>query len=406
MHIFSVGQDEKKKFKLEPFSRISALSAVAVRVTRSTVRDLLVLGANHNLCLLIHGLQEVPLSLDICDGLGPVSPITALRPWSQTRAILTFEDGKETAFHVDLIPSDQLTRECLEILALVLPAELFFQFHHSFLLEWSLKRFAPSGDVEFTVLSNILYSLFSIEATRPPSEDDAWVRLGSSQSHFRGSEDPAMRFLNPPPSRKANVASGISKSRAMVAPILSAFHHLAESHRLKIDRLDSLFKLVPVICHLAVQVRPEWVDYWRRLVPGAVPNWPTQENIGMQPTLHGCSPHGSASFQMSKHLTTAFLCGLQTRPPFFSVELHRPTSFHHGSAHKTLLVDSEYLHHMPLAMLILSSTYGNSAHCIVALLIPACHNPRSAQKTQFLLWLAQTWEHHFWMPFLLVLQLR
>ncbi|TFK69815.1 hypothetical protein BDN72DRAFT_839974 [Pluteus cervinus] len=272
MRIFSIGVGGGA-FKISPVAELPARSVVSISATRRLVRDLLVLKPDRTLSLYTHGLHELPLVLG---GERPLEATPAiLQSNVQSRALIALTDGRQKLIHLNLLPRDQLTKECLELLALILPHELYFDLHCSFLSEWSQMALPTSEAAEFNTLSQNLYRLLSLASTSTPTDDDNWSRLGASASHLRLSEDPAIRRLKRPPSRLPTVTQTPGKPHAMIAPVLFALHNLAESYRLVLDRFASLFKLVPVICCLALQIRPEWADYWRRLTPNALSSWPT-----------------------------------------------------------------------------------------------------------------------------------
>ncbi|KAJ7050909.1 hypothetical protein C8F01DRAFT_1343574 [Mycena amicta] len=62
--------------------------------------------------------------------------------------------------------------------------------------------------------------------------------------------------------------------KTLLAPILYAMHSMAEDLRLRIDHYKDLCRLAPVICRIALVVRPEWADYWKHLCPDAMTGWP------------------------------------------------------------------------------------------------------------------------------------
>jgi anaphase-promoting complex subunit 1 len=40
-------------------------------------------------------------------------------------------------------------------------------------------------------------------------------------------------------------------------------------------------RFAPVLCRIALAIRPEWADYWKRLVPDAISSWPSPITSGM-----------------------------------------------------------------------------------------------------------------------------
>ncbi|KAJ3806574.1 hypothetical protein F5876DRAFT_80552 [Lentinula aff. lateritia] len=66
--------------------------------------------------------------------------------------------------------------------------------------------------------------------------------------------------------------------------VLYTLHTLAEGMRLLVDRYPLLMRLAPVICRIAMYIRPEWADYWRRMCPDAMFSlpWPSSATAAVQ----------------------------------------------------------------------------------------------------------------------------
>ncbi|KAJ7226307.1 hypothetical protein C8J57DRAFT_1731072 [Mycena rebaudengoi] len=283
--IFSVYGGADNTIKLESVTDLPALAAIPLQITRNNVWDLLVLKPDHQLVVLTHGIQELPLSVNLVDpdrntmdvDFSFGQSIVGLKSELSQFATLVLASGKEQRVRIDLVPTDYLTSQTLHILALSLPADVFFALHRAFLEEWSSQGLRTSDSIEFDCLTKALCSLFGLSvAVVPPSEGNFWVTLAASPSHDRFRDDPALRHLRRPPllCNHPNRPPNPSQFRTLLAPILFALHTLGEDLRLVVDHYAALTQLVPVICAVAMVIRPEWADYWKRLCPDAMTVWP------------------------------------------------------------------------------------------------------------------------------------
>ncbi|KAJ7046863.1 hypothetical protein C8F04DRAFT_1023816 [Mycena alexandri] len=296
--LFSVYAGSENTLKLKYVSNTPALGAVSVRVTRRSVWDLLVLKPTHELVVLTHGTKQLPIAVEVKvydpdEGSMDVEPqpvdgevqVVGIKHETFHSATLVFEDDRqrrhEQAVCFDLVPSDYLTSQTLQILALALPEDVFFELHRNFLENWSLRGFRTSDGIEFDSLTLALCSTFELRRPQDPTPNgDLWSALANSPSHDRFREDPALRGLSRPITPLHQHAIGAEivppspKRKALLAPVLYALHTLAEDLRLSIDHYQALTKLAPVICTVALVIRPEWADYWKRLCPDAMAGWP------------------------------------------------------------------------------------------------------------------------------------
>ncbi|KAJ3566722.1 hypothetical protein NP233_g6827 [Leucocoprinus birnbaumii] len=91
------------------------------------------------------------------------------------------------------------------------------------------------------------------------------------------------------------------KPSKLLSPMLYALHTYAEYLRLVVPRFEDLVKLVPLICRLALEVRPEWADYWQRLVPDPAGEWPIATTSGEQMFLHPSANKQLISIPLTIH---------------------------------------------------------------------------------------------------------
>ncbi|KZT04675.1 uncharacterized protein LAESUDRAFT_657451 [Laetiporus sulphureus 93-53] len=280
--------------------RLEAVSISSVRATRELIQDLLIVKLNGKMSLLTHGLRELPLSIstDVPKGASEKEgyretpcltarplincPIISVSDPIESTVTLTFANRASVRIVLDLMPRDLLTRQCLLMLAMVIPADEFFALHSNFLRRWAAKGQDLSFGVSFACLVSALYEVFELETEPAPRQiypaitPGPWLQIHKTSSAFRFREDPILRKLRPPPSVQpaTTLPRPKCKPRNLIAPILIALHNVAEDMRLMIHRYRDLLKLVPVVCRVAMHVRPEWADYWKRLCPDAMENWP------------------------------------------------------------------------------------------------------------------------------------
>ncbi len=275
--IMPLVKHEHETLGIEPCMCLSATSVAPIKATRPTVLDLLVLKADGSLGLLTHGLSELPLTLVSPHAeTAPIpSDILLLKDPLETSVTLCFNDKKTARISLSLAPTFHLTRQCLHMFAMVLPPEPSFQFHYLFLLRWSDKGFVNSS-ASFDALREATYDILGLggEPKHQPAPS-AWDALGQSRSFTRFADDPALRKLALPPAPCAEKITQVACApHDMHINFLNGLHHVAQDLLLSINDHEDLKRLVPVICKLAVDIRPEWADYWKRLFPDAMGAWP------------------------------------------------------------------------------------------------------------------------------------
>ncbi|KAJ7802231.1 hypothetical protein B0H14DRAFT_1667535 [Mycena olivaceomarginata] len=301
LHLFDVYAAPDNTLKLKYVSQLPALGAVPLRITRRTVWDLLVLQPDHELIVLTHGTKVLPISVkvkvvdpdnvmdvDVAQAPEGVVQAVGLKRDSFHSATLIFEDDRrrchEQPVCIDLVPPDYLTGQTLQILALTLPEDVFFELHRRFLEIWSSRGLLTSDGIEFDCLTSALCRTFELRRPVKSPPEDVWSSLAQSPSHDRFREDPALRALFRPTNPIHAISSDVGtplqspQRKSLLAPILYALHTLGEDLRLSIDHYKALTALAPVICMVALVIRPEWADYWKRLCPDAMAGWP-------QPTI-------------------------------------------------------------------------------------------------------------------------
>jgi anaphase-promoting complex subunit 1 len=294
-------RDEKKYETVEVaiLAELPAISIASMRATREKVWDAIIVKPDGRLALLTHGLRELPLQLDgkvrradLMDvDSGSASnkaerKITAVEDATFSSVTLVYDDGLKMRTSIDLIPNDTTTSQVLQVLAQTLPPQYCFALHRAFLEIWSSRRFATSDGIEFGCFEAALAQVFNLRdvIVQPAPIRDlsrVWQALSQSSSHDRFTTDPALTRLKLPSQIEVSKPSRhTSTPHKMLAPILYALHTMGEDMRLAAHRYEDLLRLASLICRVALVIRPEWADYWKRLCPDAMSGWPTPATTG------------------------------------------------------------------------------------------------------------------------------
>lgn len=281
LHLFTVSYGPDQIMRVKPYSRMLAISATSLRATRYNVWDLLVVKPQGTLVLLTHGIREIPIDVHHPVSVKDIATadhgqVVAVQDSVLSSATFIFQDGYKSRANIELYPRDTLTTECLLLLAMTITPEASFTLHRKFIQKWAKRGLSTADSVEFDCFTEALYSVFRIGNEVIPVPLDPWLRLAYSTTHTRFREDPVMKNLKPPftcpPAQAIRVRR---KPHGLLSPILSILHSLGEHLRLLVCRYDSVIHLAPVICRIALEIRPEWADYWKRLVPDATAKWPS-----------------------------------------------------------------------------------------------------------------------------------
>lgn len=267
-----------------------ACAATSLRATRKNVWDLLVVKPLGELCLLTHGLYELPMTVRYTSGLDNTQMnidrslfsepedhgfIVSVQEAQWGSTTVTYKDGWKSRIALDIYAQDTLVSECFQLFALILPADVSFALHRTFLENWSAKWWSIVENVEFKCFTGALYTIFGLEVEDISMPSNPWLQLAQSSSHVRFREDPALRFLRTPPSLPTPRPVPTTNVHSLLCPLLFGLHMFGEHLRLLIHRHSDLLRIVPVLCRVALAIRPEWADYWKRLVPDAISAWPS-----------------------------------------------------------------------------------------------------------------------------------
>jgi anaphase-promoting complex subunit 1 len=192
------------------------------------------------------------------------------------RSAVTVElfDGSLSRVSIDFTPKDLLTKQCLEVLALTLPADWYFGLHLTFTDAWRTRRLSCDPEVEFDSFKSALTTILQVEPYQKDlARNNPWERLSCSASYARLEDDLVLSGLRLPPRSPPDPPSTPKRPHALLAPVLNALHMLGEDLRLMVHRHDDVHRLAELICLIASIIRPEWADYWKRFCPDVTAGW-------------------------------------------------------------------------------------------------------------------------------------
>ncbi len=168
----------------------------------------------------------------------------------------------------------------------MLPAEFCFKLHHAFLLRWSAAVFSVSQGRTAEAIQLAILDVLNIphETPRSTNAQSAWTTLSTAMSLDGFLDDPALKKLQLPQIRTSitpiSPNSYDAAANPLISPILLGLHLVAQNSMLDVHDHEQLSVLISLICKLALIVRPEWADYWRRLYPNAFDFWPALGDTG------------------------------------------------------------------------------------------------------------------------------
>ena len=288
-------EEASKRLRADHLTCIDAVSVVSVQATRTEIWDLLAVKSDGTVSIFTHGLYELPIQLRVAQpekarNTNDTSEISIRDvvgvKWECISSVtLVCSGGRNYRARFHLVPQDPLVLQALRVLTLALPKQEAFDVHRRFLETWAPHYFWTSSNLKFHALSFALSIVLDLKLVYPFKDDkplstpwDKFCHLATNCRSFV--DDPALQRLTlpvSPTSRRYFLLA--QKPNPLLAPVLYGLHMLAEDLRLVVHRYDSLVLLVPLICHIAHIIRPEWVDYWKRLCPNVMPAWPSPSTV-------------------------------------------------------------------------------------------------------------------------------
>ena len=268
-----------------------------MHIMRSNIDDLLVAEPTGTLTILTHGIQKYNAStvgitgviphfvssnrpsrstapMEV-DGASINSRVVALRDPIRSAVTVELLDGSASRATIDFTPKDLLTRQCLEVLALTLPADWSFGLHVTFTDAWRSRRLSCDPEAEFECFKSALCTILEIEPYQKDQASDlnSWQRLACSTSFRRLEDDVVLSGLQLPQRPSLKTPPPRKRPHPLLAPVLNALHMLGEDLRLMVHRHDEVHRLAGLICLIASIIRPEWADYWKRFCPNVTSGW-------------------------------------------------------------------------------------------------------------------------------------
>ena len=281
---------------------------------RSNVDDLLIAEPTGALTILTHGLQKynastvgitgvipyffararpspsvAPMEVEITSNHEISKRVVALRDPIRSAVTIELLDGNVSRASIDFTPKDLLTKQCLEVLALTLPADWSFGLHVTFTDAWRSQRLSCTPEIEFECFKTALLTILDIESYQTDQAEtvSSWERLAYSTSLSRLEDDVALSGLRLPQHPISNTRPPRKQPHALLAPVLNALHMLGEDLRLMVHRHDEVHRLAGLICLIAGIIRPEWADYWKRFCPNVTSGWVHRNDSAREAGSHG-----------------------------------------------------------------------------------------------------------------------
>jgi anaphase-promoting complex subunit 1 len=268
--------------KIEFLQDMQATSVAPVRSTRPTVKDLLIVKPDGSLGILTHGVRQIsvqpwigstqrtPSKMEVDGGSWSTANLKVARVEERTESCATFvmENGEKMYGSFVFSSPDILVHRCFEVLAMALPSELAFAIRLEFLHLWHEQGLFTIEDTVLVCFRRALFKILHINDPDPVSVILGWDNLSQSPLFDDLSEDVSLLGLAHPPIRKHAPADiHILKPHPLTGAALNALHHLAEDMRINLEQQILVLRIVPLICTMALVIRPEWAEYWKRLCP-------------------------------------------------------------------------------------------------------------------------------------------
>lgn len=295
--ILSVIKESDGTLRVFPRSENKGVRAIAaLYATRANCTDLLAVGVDGGLGLhngYHTGFTVTTLTLEeLTSGrIRDTSPIIGLEAAVGSCVTLVHADGVRSRVSLSRMPVCPLTQRCFEILSLTLPKEDYSSLVRRHLNIWYDWTVGDNRYTEFDAFCKAFeeqFNLPSASGTISQPSQKSWAKITSSRSHLNLGDDPTLRKLNRRPMiscEASNPPAQTPNGRAphsLLAPVLNALHLLGEDLRLQLTGHQSLLRLAPLICRIALLIRPEWADYWKRLCPNALVTWPAPSAANIQ----------------------------------------------------------------------------------------------------------------------------
>lgn len=283
LRTIAVCKHDEGYMKVELLQDMQATSVAPVRSTRPTVKDLLLVKPDGSLGVLTHGIrqisiqprigstQQTPSGMEIDTSSRPSTSLKVARVEERTESCATFvmENGEKMYGSLVFSSPDILVHRCFEVLAMALPSELAFAIRLEFLYLWHEQGLFTIEDTVLVCFRRALFKILHINDPDPGQMSFCWDGLSQSLLFDDMNEDVSLLGLAHPPAIRKHAPADfhIIKPHPLVGAALNALHHLAEDMRINLEQQILVLRIAPIICTMALVVRPEWADYWKRLCP-------------------------------------------------------------------------------------------------------------------------------------------
>jgi anaphase-promoting complex subunit 1 len=284
-----------------------ALSIARVNCLRPRTYDLVVATIRNGLLLFALGHNPLPLQIgDFMDrGLGHATAIVGLTDDIGSCATLIFADSSRSRARFKIRQRDGLVSSALEAISMTIPGENFCALLLRFLHHSQTSSMPGSNEDDVDCLRRAIADTFNIPSIirHSPSPEDPWTASFDSNARKVFDEDPAMKFLRTPQRvRPSRLSLPTMAPHPMLTPTFNTFHTWLEDQRLSLATEHIVIKMASLICDIGMVIRPEWADYWKRLVPEALPEWPSPHNACML-LVQYCLIHADTDSQ-ALHIST------------------------------------------------------------------------------------------------------
>jgi anaphase-promoting complex subunit 1 len=288
LFIFLCTTTEDRRLSASLHARIPATSIARVTCLRQEVFDLLIVKPGGGQSLFTYGLREVPIRLVDASATRGV-PVVGQHPSIarfvndvQGSVIAILADGSRWLANLNLDTGDELTLSCLRALSMTLPGDDFFRLQLRYIIHWQKEGHPAAEGRSFECFRLALAETFNFPVRPNPTANlnDAWSSLGSSTSQRRFMDDPAFTHLQVPENTKSTPPTkATSKPHELLCPVLNSLQLLAEDFRQALSTEHAVLTLAPLLCDIALAIRPEWADYWKRVIPDVLDVWPDPSEI-------------------------------------------------------------------------------------------------------------------------------
>ena len=268
--------------KVELLQDMQATSMASVRSTRPTVKDLLLLKPDGSLCILTHGTRQIGIrpcvggaqrashGMQVDASSLQITRLNVIKVEERTESCPTFvlESGEKMYGSLAFSSPDILVQRCFEVLAMALPSEITFAIRLEFLHLWHEQGLFTVEDTVLVCFRRALFKILHINDPNPAPMIVGWDDLFQSPLFDDLNEDTSLQGLTHPPAQKRTPTDfHIIKPHPLAGTALNALHHLAEDMRIDLEQQILVLRIVSIIFTIALVVRPEWADYWKRLCP-------------------------------------------------------------------------------------------------------------------------------------------